>query len=594
MRPWAGLALAAWMVVLPAALPGQTPAASADQRFKAIYAEEWAWRQRQYPGLEDSDQAANPQDDRFPAVDAASQSARLDHWNDVLRHLQELPADALSPAERFNLKVYRPQIENLAARIRFREYQLPLNSDSQFWSDLLFMGQRPLLNLDHARTYIARLNDLPRYFDEQIGNLRAGLKEGRSVPRVVLEGRDRSIASVVEATSPEACDFYLPFRKLPANLTPEQQAELRAACAKAIRERVRPAYARLLTFFREEYLPKARTTLAAEALPDGKAYYRQKIREYTSLDLDPDGLHQLGLREVARIDQEMKATMAAAGFHGNLQAFLAVLRADPRFQAKTPEELLMRASWICKQVDGQLGRFFGVLPRGRFGVEPAPAAVAPFWTGGRGAAGIYWLNTYDLPSRQLYSLAALTLHESAPGHAFQGALLEERQDLPEFRHEYIDAYGEGWALYCEKLGREMGIYRTPYDDFGRLSYEMWRAARLVIDTGIHHLGWSRKQANEYLAEHTALSPHEVETEVDRYISWPAQCLSYKVGELKLLELRARAEKELGPRFDLRGFHDAVLGCGPVPMGVLEEVVDGFIATRKAAKQDGGGAPGTPD
>ena len=240
----------------------------------------------------------------------------------------------------------------------------------------------------------------------------------------------------------------------------------------------------------------------------------------------------------------------------------------------------MRAAWIAKQVDAKLGRYFGLLPRGRFGIEPVPAAIAPFWTAGRGSAHTYWVNIYDLPSRPLYNLPALTLHESAPGHALQGELAEEQKGLPPFRSKsYISAYGEGWALYCEKLGEEMGIYQTPYEEFGRETYEMWRAARLVIDTGIHHKGWSRARAIDYLASHTALSRHEVETEVDRYISWPAQALSYKLGEMKILELRARAGKALGARFELADFHDAVLAEGSVPLPVLEQQVDAWVAKR---------------
>jgi uncharacterized protein (DUF885 family) len=483
-----------------------------------------------------------------------------------------------------NLAVYKPQIENLAAGIRFREYEMPFNSDSQFWSDLGFMANRPIKDLKHARAYIGRLNDVPRYFDENITNMRAGLKRGFSVPREVLDGRDVSISTFIDVKTPQDSDFYKPFQKLPANIPAGEQEKLRADCARAISERVIPAYAKLLKFFRDDYVPHARKTLAAEALPDGKAFYRQQIIEYTTLDLDPEAIHQIGLKEVARIDAEMQTTMKVTGFQGDFPAFQKFLRTDPQFYAKTPDELLMRASWIAKRVDGKLSQFFGLLPRGRFGIEPVPAAIAPFWTAGRGGPHTYWVNTYDLPSRSLYNLTALTLHESAPGHSFQGSLVEEQKSVPDFRHEYISAYGEGWALYCEKLGKEMGIYQTPYDDFGRLSYEMWRAARLVIDTGIHHEGWTRAQSIKYLADHTALSQHEVETEVDRYISWPGQALSYKLGELKILELRALAEKELGEKFDIRAFHDSVLDIGSVPLPVLEEHIKGFIAEQKATPE----------
>jgi uncharacterized protein (DUF885 family) len=554
---------------------------SADARFEALYKAEWGWRLEQFPGLDDEETQAGKYDDRLPTVTAAAQQKRLEYWKDVLQQLATIAPSELSSENRINYAVYKPQVENLAAGIRFRAYEMPFNSDSQFWSDLGFLSTRHLRSVQEAEHYVARLNEIPRYFAENIVNMRAGLKRGFSVPRAVLTGRDVSIAAYVEAKTPEDSDFYKPLKELPATIPAEQQARLRAACAKAIHERVIPAYANLLKFFREEYVPHARETIAAEALPDGPAFYRQQIREFTTLDLDPDAIHAIGLKEVARIEAEMHASMTATGFKGDFAAFQKFLRSDPQFYAKTPEELLMRAAWIAKRVDGKLAQYFGLLPRGRFAIEPVPAAIAPFWTAGRGGAHTYWVNTYDLPSRSLYNLPALTLHESAPGHALQGELVEEQKQQPDFRtRSYLSAYGEGWALYCEWLGKEMGIYQTPYEEFGRESYDMWRAARLVIDTGIHHGGMTRDEAIAYLAGHTALSQHEVETEVDRYISWPGQALSYKLGQLKISELRALAEKELGTHFDVRKFHDAILELGSVPLPVLEEHIQHFIETQK--------------
>jgi uncharacterized protein (DUF885 family) len=564
------------------ALTSLAHAETADDRFKALYQKEWAWREEQFPGQDDEDRESKPTDDRLTDVGADAQDTRLKYWQDVLKQLDAIPVGELSAENKVNVAIYRPQIEGFVASIRFRDYEMPFNSDSQFWSDLGFMTRRPLKDEQAVRNYTAKLDDVPRYFDQQIANMRAGLKRGFTVPRAVLDGRDVSIASYAEVKSPEESEFYAPYRKLPSNLPADAQEKLRADGVRAIREHVIPAYAKLLRFFREEYLPHARKTLAAEALPDGKAYYREQIRQYTTLDLEPEAIHEIGLREVARIDADMQATMKETGFKGDFPAFLKFLRTDPQFYAKTPDELLMRASWIAKQVDGKLSQYFGLLPRGRFGIDPVPAAIAPFWTAGRGSAHTSWVNTYDLPSRPLYNLPALTLHESAPGHALQGELAEESKEQPEFRSKnYISAYGEGWALYCEKLGKEMGIYKTPYEEFGRETYEMWRAARLVIDTGIHHKGWTREQAIRYLADHTALSEHEVETEVDRYISWPGQALSYKLGEMKILELRAKAEKELGAKFDLKAFHDAVLAEGSVPLPVLEQRIDAFITQQRS-------------
>ena len=551
-----------------------------DARFKQIYRQEWAWRTGQ-SGISASGES-QPNNGRLDQVDAKSQQERLDEWRKVISQLDAIDVKQLSPAEQVNYAVYREQIRNFNADQQFQQWQMPFNSDSAFWSELSddLEGDELRTEGDY-RHYVDRLGQVPVYFDQQIANMRAGLKRGFSVPRAVLAGRDVSIAAVADVKDPTQTGFYAPLQHMPSNIPVATAAAIQADARAKIGHDVIPAYAKLLTFFRNEYMPQARTTLAAEALPDGKDYYRQQIREYTTLDLDPEAIHEIGLKEVARIDAQMRETMQATGFKGDFPAFLKFLRSDSQFYAKTPEELLMHAAWIAKRVDGKLSQFFGLLPRGRFGIEPVPAAIAPFWTAGRGSARTYWVNTYDLPSRPLYNLTALTLHESAPGHSLQGALSEEHKAQPEFRSKsYISAYGEGWALYCEKLGKEMGIYQTPYDDFGRLSYEMWRAARLVIDTGIHHKGWTRAQAIGYLAERTALSQHEVETEVDRYISWPGQALSYKLGEIKILELRARAEKQLGPKFDIRAFHDAVLAEGSVPLPVLEQRIDAFIAAQK--------------
>ncbi len=581
-----GWVLAAAATAAPAA---SNDATSADDRFRAIYEQEWEWRQAQFPGMDDEDdtQGSKQPPDRLPAVDATTQKTRLAYWDEVLRKLDAIDPEALSAENQVNYAVYRPQIENLAADLRFRGYEMPFNADSSFWANLGFMTQRTMRDVEDYRAYIATLADIPRYFDEQIANMRAGLERGFSVPRAVLDGRDVSIATYAEVDKPEDSTFYAPFKDLPTTIPADQQAVLRADAVRTLRDEVIPAYANLLTFFRETYVPNARTTLAAEALPDGKAYYRQQIREYTTLDLDPAAIHEIGLAEVARIDEEMQATMRKTGFDGDFAEFLHFLRTDPQFYAKTPQELLNRAAWIAKEVDRQIADYFGLVPRGRFGIVPVPPAIAPFWTAGRGGAHTYWLNTYDLPSRPLYNLPALTLHESSPGHSFQGSLVEEQEDKPPFRGQYISAYGEGWGLYAEDLGEEMGIYTTPYEEFGRLTYAMWRACRLVIDTGVHHFGWSRDRALAYLRDHTALSEHEVTTEVDRYISWPGQALSYKLGEMKILELRRYAEHELGTKFDIRAFHDAVLELDSVPLPVLEKHIHAFVADAKTKATEAG-------
>lgn len=547
---------------------------SADAQLRAIYTAEWKWRLEQFPDEEDSQK---PIADHLPHVDAAAQDARLRYWENVLRKLQAIPRDKLSHEEQINYDVYRPEVENAIADQRFREYEMPANSDSAFWTDLGYTARRPFKALKDYQNWIAQMRDIPRYFHEQIANMRAGLKRGFTPPRVTLQGREKSIATVAEG-KPEDNLLYTPFKEPMVGIAPAEQARLKAEAAQVIRDTVQPAYADLLAFFRDEYVPHTRTTLAAYDLPDGKAFYQQTIREYTTLNLTPAEIHQIGLDEVAKLHAQMVDVMKQTGFKGDFPAFLQFLRTDPQFYAKTPQELLNRAAWIAKVFDGKASQYFGYLPRMRFTIKPVPPDLAPFYTSGRGGPGVYLVNTYDLPHRPLYNLTALTLHESAPGHAFQIPIALEHKNQPEFRqHDYISAYGEGWALYCEWLGQEMAMYETPYDRFGMLGWQIWRAVRLVVDTGIHSQGWTREQALKYMHDYTALPDHEIETEVDRYIAWPGQALSYYLGELAILRAREKAEKALGPRFNIRAFHDTVLELGSVPLPVLTARIDRFIA-----------------
>jgi len=546
---------------------------SADERLRAIYTEEWKWRLEQFPGLEG---VTKPVPDRLPKVDPATQEMRLRYWQDVLHKLDGIPRAQLSPEEQINYDVYRPEIDNFVADQKFRDFEMPANSDSAFWTDLGYTARRPFKTLTDYQNWIAQMRDIPRYFREQIANMRAGLARGFTPPRLTLKGREKSISSIAEG-KPEDNLLYTPFREPMVGVQPADQDKLKSEAAKVIREIVQPAYADLLKFFRDEYVPNARTTLAAEMLPEGKTYYRQKIREFVTLDRSPEEIHQTGLVEVAKLQQQMVDVMRESGFKGDFQAFLKFLRDDPQFYAKTPQELLNRAAWIAKVFDAKSSQYFGFLPRMRFAIKPVPPDLAPFYTSGRGGAGIYLLNTYDLPHRPLYNLPALTLHESAPGHAFQIPIALENKNLPDFRRfDYISAYGEGWALYCEKLGQEMGMYETPYERFGMLGYQIWRAARLVVDTGIHFKGWTREQALKYMHDYTALPEHEIETEVDRYIAWPGQALSYYMGELTIVRAREKAEQALAAKFNIRAFHDAVLALGSVPLPVVTARIDRFI------------------
>ena len=555
---------------------------SADERLGELADAFYDYRLEQF-GLTESANGAAEQGAHFPSVTAAAHRERAKRYADFLARLDAIDRAKLTENARTNALVLRTLLEAEIGDARFAEWEMPFDSDSNFWSYLAPRGG--FTSVEQYENYIGRMRDIPRYFAEHTANTRAGLARGFSVPRVTLEGRDVSIASYV-VDDPERSPFWTPFADMPRGIPADEQERLRKAGREAIAQQVTPAYAKWLTFFREEYLPNTRTSLGASEFPEGAAYYAQQIRQYTTLDLTAEQIHEIGLAEVARITAEMEKVKAEAGFAGTLAEFVSFLRTDPQFVARSGDELMGVSAYVAKRVDGKLADYFGFLPRHRYTIRPVDPAIAPFYTAGRGGLDACQMNTYDLPSRPLYNIPALTLHECAPGHSFQAAVALEQEEAPRFRRRtYFSGFGEGWGLYVEYLGEEMGIYRTPYEKFGRLSYEMWRAARLVIDTGIHHYGWSRERAVDYLAGHTALSEREVGTEIDRYISWPGQALAYKLGEMTMRRVRAKAEAELGPRFDIRKFHDVVLSLGSVPLPALEARIDAFIA-------DGGeGLPG---
>ena len=557
-----------WVGAAPARAAPSTE--DADARVKALYDAEWSWRAKEL-GVPDDDMTGRA--GFLPHVDPASQQRRLDYWRNSLAASNAIPERQIV-AEKINAAVFRTVLEAFIAQQQFRDYEAPFTSGGSFWASLAPRG--PLDNVKQYRAYLGRMHDVPRYFDEQVANMRAGLKRGFTPPRISLEGREVSIAPFANTDADEN-PFFVPFKQMPG-ISATDQESLRAEARTLITQQVAPAYARLLPFVRDEYIPHTRTSLAAESLPDGKAYYRAKLREFTTLDLGPEQIHAIGLAEVARIDADMRATMKQAGWTGDFPGFLAFLKTDPQFYAKTPYELIARATYIANKINGQLKYVLGLLPRYRFTIRPTPAAVAPFGTGGNGGLESCVMNTYNLPARPLYTLPSLVLHECSPGHSLQAALALEGPHRPPLRkNTYFSGYGEGWGLYCEWLGIGMGMYETPYDEFGRESYEMWRAARLVIDTGIHHMGWTRQQAIDYLSSRTALSDHEISTEVDRYISWPGQAVAYKLGEMTMRRKRAEAEAKLGASFDQRWFNDVILALGAVPLPVLEQQLDLWLA-----------------
>jgi uncharacterized protein (DUF885 family) len=504
----------------------------------------------------------------------------------ILERLAAIERGALSASERVSYDMLRRNVEDDLAQIRFRTWRMPLNAEGSFHSGFARLPfSVPLRDTKDYEDYIARLRAFPAFARQQVENMREGVRTGFVQPRVILQGFEGTITAHI-VDDPSRSAFWKPFESFPNGVPDADRERLRAAGRAAIEKDVVPAYRSFLDFMTQEYLPKARTSIGASELPEGREYYAHLVKHFTTLDVTPDQVHAVGLEEVARIKAEMQDVLKQLDWQKGFPEFLEFLRTDPRFYPKTADELLTRARAIAKRMDGQLPSLFKTLPRQPYGVEPVPADLAPKYTGGRynGApiesnrAGAYWVNTYALDKRTLYTLEALTLHEAVPGHHLQTSLAQELKSLPEFRrHEYVNAFGEGWGLYSERLGLEAGFYQDPYSNFGRLVYEMWRACRLVVDTGMHWKGWTRDQALDYMGGNAALSLHEVTTEIDRYIGWPGQALAYKMGELKIRELRQRAEQALGSRFDVREFHDAVLGNGSVPLSVLEDQIDAYIA-----------------
>jgi uncharacterized protein (DUF885 family) len=581
------LAACAIVVAISGAHAQKAPDAKAE--LDRLFAEERTFVWREDP-LSATNDGVHDYDDRLPRVTPADQARRLETDRGFLERLRGIDRGALSEFDAVSYDLFEFMVSQRVALAAYREWRVPLNSDSGFHADLLQLHdlQAPRTTKDYEN-YIARLADVPRYFGENIANMRQGMKDGFVLPAEIIPG----IASVIAAAQyakAEDSPFWIPFDEFPAAVPEADRARLAAAGKSAIEGKVVPAFAEFKAFYDREYAPAARKSIGATDLPEGKAYYADLVRYFTTLpDATAEKVHATGLAEVARIRAEMEAVVREVGFAGSFDEFLVFLRTDPQFYAKTPEQLLWHAAWITREIDGHMPDYFGVIPRAPYTVKPVPAALAPNYTGGRynpgplGAAGEYWVNTYALQNRPLYVLPALSLHEAAPGHHTQGSRSRELENVPAFRRNfYPHAFGEGWGLYSEYLGVEMGIYHTPYERFGRLTYEMWRACRLVVDTGMHAFGWSRRKALDYMKSNTALSEHEIRTEIDRYIAWPGQALAYKTGELEIKALRARAARELGPRFDLRAFHDAVLGQGGVTLPVLSKQIDAYIARARGS------------
>lgn len=515
--------------------------------------------------------------------------AEAEYAQKTLEKLSKIDEDVLKETDRISVKLLKFVLQDKIDYFKFERYLNPILSDAGFHSSLAY-HVKPLENYNKVKEYLNKLNALPEFVDQHFDNLREGLKKGVSQPLVIFQGYESTYDAHIVANF-EDNYFYSPFKNLPSDLTKQQKDSVLGAAKQSIDNIVVPQFKRIKMFFETEYYPNTRKSIGVFETPNGKDYYQNRINFYTtSTQYTAEDIHQIGLKEVARIKAEMEGIIKTLDFKGSFSDFFGFLRTDPQFYAKSLKELLVIARDMAKRADAQLPRFFKTLPRKPYGVAPVPDAIAPKYTGGRYVGtskestepGYYWVNTYDLPSRTLYTLPSLTVHEAVPGHHLQGSLNNELGDsIPKFRKDlYLSAYGEGWGLYSEFLADEMGMYTTPYEKFGQLTYEMWRACRLVVDTGIHAKGWTRQQVVDYMASNTALSLHEINTETDRYISWPGQALSYKIGELKIRELRTLAETELKQNFDIREFHEVILEQGTVTLSILEDRVHKFIDRTK--------------
>lgn len=520
----------------------------------------------------------------WSSVAEPAQQQRADSLEVFIGQLKSIDDASLDEQDRISKQLMMMDLQDQVDLVRFRMYLIPFNAEGGFYNTMGYSFSRlPFKAIEDFQGYLGWLPNYEKRLRENLDLLKQGVKDGIVAPRVIANNTLSLMKPYVVADFKELM-FYTPFNTLPESIDEtDRQSILQKA--EAVVSSLHRTNQELYAYMGSDYLQAAREQPGISFVPGGREYYENRVVHFSTLPLTPDSVHQLGLQEVARIRASMEKIIKEVNFKGSFADFLHFLRTDPQFYAKTPQELLNYASWLSKKAEAGLPKLFDKLYSLPFTVEPVPDAIAPTYTGGRYVpgswdgkrAGIYWVNTYNLKSRTLYTLPALTLHEAVPGHHLQISLAAELKDLPRFRTRYyISAFGEGWGLYSEYLGEEMGMYATPYDLYGRYTYEMWRACRLVVDTGIHYKGWTREQALNYLAENTALSLHEVTTEIDRYIGWPGQALSYKIGEIKIKALRKKAEEALGDQFKIGAFHQAILQNGSVPLTVLEAQIDAYI------------------
>ena len=511
--------------------------------------------------------------------------AEADFAKEIIEKLEMISVDGLSETEIISRELLLFVLKHEIDTNKYKMYLNTITNENAFHLNLARMGNRTLENKKQVLDYLKLLDSLPQRIDYNINLLRASIKEGMAQPKAVFSNYGYTYNKHIVSYSTES-EFYKPFLNLPESLSNRLKDSIIKVAKKSVKKNAIDQYKKIKSFFENEYFPNTRKGLGISTIPNGKEFYQNRINYFTtSSQYSADDIYQIGLNEVARIKEEMQKIIDDLGFKGSFADFLKFLRTDEQFYPKTADELLIFARDIAKRIDAELPKFFKTLPRKPYGVVPVPADLAPNYTGGRyfgsrgeTTAGFYWVNTYNLPSRTLYTIPALTAHEAVPGHHLQISLNNELpENIPSFRKKlYLSAYGEGWGLYSEYLADEMNIYTTPYEKFGQLTYEMWRACRLVVDTGVHAKGWTRQQMIDYMSKNTALSIHEVTTETDRYISWPAQALSYKIGEIKIRELRKKAETALGEKFDIREFHEVILEEGTITLSIMEKRINSYI------------------
>ena len=511
--------------------------------------------------------------------------AEADFAKEIIEKLEMISVDGLSETEIISRELLLFVLKHEIDTNKYKMYLNTITNENAFHLNLARMGNRTLENKKQVLDYLKLLDSLPQRIDYNINLLRVSIKEGMAQPKAVFSNYGYTYNKHIVSYSTES-EFYKPFLNLPESLSNRLKDSIIKVAKTSVKKNAIDQYKKIKSFFENEYFPNTRKGLGISTIPNGKEFYQNRINYFTtSSQYSADDIYQIGLNEVARIKEEMQKIIDDLGFKGSFADFLKFLRTDEQFYPKTADELLIFARDIAKRIDAELPKFFKTLPRKPYGVVPVPADLAPNYTGGRyfgsrgeTTAGFYWVNTYNLPSRTLYTIPALTAHEAVPGHHLQISLNNELpENIPSFRRKlYLSAYGEGWGLYSEYLADEMNIYTTPYEKFGQLTYEMWRACRLVVDTGVHAKGWTRQQMIDYMSKNTALSIHEVTTETDRYISWPAQALSYKIGEIKIRELRKKAETALGEKFDIREFHEVILEEGTITLSIMEKRINSYI------------------